>query len=408
MRQSRFLGIVPAVLLFVALSPVPACASGNKVIIGILGDQSGVVADVGGRGAVIAARMAVADFGGSVLGRPVEIRDADHLEKVDVAAAIAQKWFDVDGVDAIADLPNTGVVLALQEIARVRKKTLLVSGAASVEITGKSCSPFTTHWTDDTFALANGTARVVTRKGADTWFFLTADYRFGYDLERDAAATIEALGGRVLGSVRFPLNTNDFSSFLLQAQASGAKIIGLASAGADTINAIKQAQEFGIEAGGQRLAALHAFISDVNSLGAAAAKDLVITTGFYWNETAGTRQWSRRFFDAHGKMPTREQAGVYVSVLHYLKAVQAAGTTEAAAVNTQMRRIAVDRFGVPASIRPDGRVIYDIGVYEVMASRESKEPWDYYRKISSIPADQAFRPVAVGGCVLPATAESNR
>lgn len=406
MRSSLIFGII--LQLFLGAALIPADAADNKVIIGILGDQSGVVADVGGRGAVTAAKMAVADFGGTVLGRPIEIRDADHLEKVDVAASIAQKWFDVEGVDAIADLPNTGVVLALQEIARTRKKTLLVSGAASVEITGKYCSPFTTHWTDDTFSLANGTARVLTREGADSWFFLTADYSFGYDLERDAAATIKQMGGRVLGSVRFPLNTHDFSSYLLQAQASGAKIIGLASAGGDTINAIKQAGEFGIERQGQRLAALHAFISDVHSLGQDAARGLVITSGFYWNDSAGTRQWSRRFFAAHGQMPTREQAGVYLSVLHYLKGVQAAGTTEAAAVNAQMRRIPIDRFGTPAGIRPDGRVTYDIGVYEVMAPSASREPWDYYRKLSAIPADQAFRPIAIGGCLTATTAESAR
>jgi len=408
MRSSFILPIISQLFLGVALMAAPAQAADNKVIIGILGDQSGVVADVGGKGAVTAARMAVADFGGSVLGKPIEIRDADHLEKVDVAASIAQKWFDVDGVDAIADLPNTGVVLALQEIARTRNKTLLVSGAASVEITGKSCSPSTTHWTDDTFALANGTSRVLTREGADTWFFLTADYSFGYDLERDATATIRQMGGRVLGSVRFPLNTHDFSSYLLQAQASGAKIIGLASAGADTVNAIKQAGEFGIETRGQRLAALHAFISDVHALGQDVAKGLVITSGFYWNDTAGTRAWSRRFFAAHGKMPTREQAGVYLSVLHYLKAMQAAGTTQAAAVNSEMRRIPVDRFGTPAGIRPDGRVTYDIGVYEVTAPGASQERWDYYRKIASIPADHAFRPVASGGCALSGSAETTR
>jgi branched-chain amino acid transport system substrate-binding protein len=389
-------------LLALAGSSGPALAesSGNKVIIGILGDQGGVVADVGGRGSVIAARMAVADFGGMVLGRQIELRDADHRHKVDVASSIAGEWFDVEGVDAIADLPNTGAVLALQEMARTRKKTLLVSGAASVEITGKACSPFTTHWTDDTYALANGTARVMVTKGADTWFFLTADYSFGYDLERDAAATIRSRGGSVLGSVKHPLSTNDFSSFLLQAQTSRAKIIGLASAGADTVNAIKQAKEFGIEKSGQRLAALHAFVTDINSIGLEAAKGLVITTGFYWDETEGTRLWSRRFFAAHGRMPTREQAGVYVSVLHYLKAVAATGTTDAAAVNAAMRRNPVDRFGSKAAIRADGRVVYDIGVYEVKAPSESKEPWDFYRKIASVPADQAFRSIEDGGCAL--------
>ena len=381
---------------------------GGNVVIGVLGDQSGVVADVGGKGSVLAARMAVADFGGSVLGKPVEIIDADHQEKVDLASSIAREWFDVKGVDAIADLPNTGVVLALQGIAREKKKTLLVSGAAAAEITGKSCSPFTTHWTDDTYALANGTARVMVKQGGDSWFFLTADYSFGYDLEHDATAAIQALGGRVVGGARHPLGTSDFSSFLLQAQASRAKIIGLASAGTDTVNAIKQAREFGIESGGQRLAALHAFVTDVNSLGLATAKGLIITTGFYWDDSDGTRQWAKRFFAVEKRMPTREQAGVYVSVLHYLKAVRAAGTIDAAAVNAMMRRLPVDRFGAKAVIRLDGRVIYDIGVYEVKSPEESRGPWDFYRKIATLPAEQAFRPMASGGCGLVAKSEARQ
>lgn len=390
-----------AALCMVGLSlPSFAEAESTKVTIGILGDQSGVVADVGGKGAVLAARMAVADFGGTVLGRPIEILDADHQEKVDVASAIARQWFDEKGVDAIADLPNTGVVLALQEIARTKKKILMVSGAASAEITGKSCSPYTTHWTDDTYALANGTARAVVKQGGDSWYFLTADYSFGYDLETAAANTVRSLGGRVLGSVRHPLGTSDFSSFLLQAQTSRAKVIGLASAGTDTVNAIKQAREFGIERGGQRLAALHAFVTDVNSIGLATAQGLTITTGFYWDEDDGTRQWSKRFFAVHGRMPTREQAGVYVSVRHYLAAVKAAGTTDADAVAKAMRELPVERFGTKAIVRADGRVIYDIGVYEVVGPEATKGPWDFYRKIATVPADQAFRPLEAGGCRL--------
>lgn len=383
-----------------------AQGSDNKVIIGVLGDQSGVAADIGGQGSVLAAHMAVEDFGGTVLGKSIEILDADHQEKVDLASTIAREWFDAKGVDAIADLPNTGVVLALQEVARERKKTLLVSGAASAEITGKSCSRFTTHWTDDTYALSNGTARVVMKSGGGNWFFLTADYSFGHDLERDATTTIQSLGGLVLGSVRHPLGTSDFSSFLLQAQASHAKIIGLASAGADTVNAIKQAREFGIEGGGQRLAALHAFITDVNSLGLATAKGLIITTGFYWDESEDTRKWSQRFLAGHGQMPTREQAGVYLSVLHYLKAVAATGTTNAAKVNAAMRRLPVDRFGAKATVREDGRVMYDIGVYEVKAPGDSKGPWDFYRKIATVSADQVFRPMEAGGCTLVPSAEA--
>lgn len=385
-----------------------AQVAGEKLVIGVMGDQSGVVSDVGGRGSVLAARMAVAQFGGQVLGRRIEILVADHQNKPDIAASIARKWFDTDGVEAIADLPHTGVVLALQDIARDRRKSLLVSGAASVEITGKSCSPYTTHWTEDTYALANGTARVVNRTKGESWFFLTADYSFGHDLERDASKTIRSLGGQVLGSARHPLATNDFSSYLLQAQTSRANIIGLASAGTDTVNAIKQAKEFNIEAAGQRLAALHAFVTDVNSLGLNAAQGLIITTGFYWDATEGTRDWSRRFFAEHGRMPTREQAGVYVSVLHYLKAMQAAGSTDAAAVNLAMRRLPVDRFGTPATVRTDGRVVYDIGVYQVKAPAESRGAWDYYSQIASVPGEEVFRSIRDGACAFALQAEATR
>lgn len=377
-----------------------AQAQTDKLIIGVMGDQSGVVSDVGGKGSVLAARMAVADFGGQALGRKVELVTADHQNKPDVAASIARRWFDSEGVEAIADLPHTGVVLGLQEIARQKQKTLMVSGAASVEITGRSCSPYTTHWTDDTYALANATARAVTTGPSESWYFFTADYSFGHDLERDATATIKTLGGKVLGSARHPLSTQDFSSFLLQAQATKARIIGLASAGADTMNAIKQAKEYKIDAGGQRLAALHAFITDVNSLGLPTAQGLIITSGFYWDATDGTRVWSRRFMAEHGRMPTREQAGVYVSVLHYLKAVQAAGRVDAAAINTAMRKLPVDRFGATASVRADGRVIYDIGVYQVKTPVESQGPWDYYRQLASVPGAEAFRLIRDGGCAF--------
>jgi branched-chain amino acid transport system substrate-binding protein len=370
----------------------------DKFVIGVMGDQSGVVSDVGGKGSVLAARMAVANFGGQVLGKRVEILVADHQNKPDVASPIARRWFDTEGVEAIFDLPHTGVVLALQNIARDKQKSLLVSGAASVEITGKSCSPYTTHWTDDTYALANATAKAVTKGPGETWYFLTADYSFGHDLERDASNTIRALGSKVLGSARHPLSTQDFSAFLLQAQSSKARIIGLASAGADTVNAIKQAKEYRIDANGQRLAALHAFITDVNSLGLPTAQGLIITTGFYWDATDGTRAWARRFTAEHGRMPTREQAGVYVSVLHYLKAVQAAGKVDVAAINAAMRKMPVDRFGSTASVRADGRVVYDIGVYQVKAPGESAAPWDYYRRIASISGADAFRPIADGGC----------
>jgi branched-chain amino acid transport system substrate-binding protein len=384
-----------------AASPANAQVSGNVIKIGVLGDQSGVVADIGGPGSAIAARMAVADAGGKAAGAPVEIVVGDHQNKPDVASAIAQRWFDLEGVDAVADLPHTGVVLALRNIADAKKRILMVSGAASVQITGKSCSAYVTHWTDDTYALANGTGRVIARTypGA-SWFFLTADYSFGYDLERDATETITALGGKIAGSAKHPLNTADFSSFLLSAQSSGARIIGLASAGADTINIVKQAKEFGLEHSGARLAALHAFVTDVNGLGLNVAQGLVVTEGFYWDDNDGTRSFAKRFFEAHGRMPSREQAGVYASVRHYLKAVDVAGTDDADAVSAAMKRLPIDRFGAPAQIQANGRVVYDLGVYEVKAPDQSHYPWDYYKKIATIPGSEAFRAANASGCEL--------
>ncbi len=391
--------VVALIMTLLGLLVTPAIA--QPLRIGVLGDQSGVAADTGGRGAVLAARMAVEDAGGSVLGRRIELLDADHQEKVDVAGSIARQWFDVEHVAAIADLPNTSVVLALQPLARDKHRTMLVSGAAGAEITGKFCSPYVSHWTDDTYALANGTARLIAAEpGGHTWFFLTADYSFGHDLERNATQTITALGGKVLGSARFPLGNPDFSSFLLQAQASHAQIIGLASVSGDTVNIIKQANEFGLVSGGQRLVALHAFITDVQAMGVASAQGMMITTGFYWDQNDGARAWSRRFFAAFGKMPTREQAGVYLSIRHYLTAVAAAGTDDADAVNAAMRRLPVDRFGIPATLRTDGRLVYDLGIYQVKAPQDAQQPWDYFRQIGTVPGDQAFRPLSAGGCPL--------
>jgi branched-chain amino acid transport system substrate-binding protein len=390
--------IVGLAIALAGLAGTAEAQTSDKFVIGVMGDQSGVVSDVGGKGSVLAARMAVADFGGQVLGKRIEILVADHQNKPDVASPIARRWFDTEGVEAIFDLPHTGVVLALQNIARDKQKSLLVSGAASVEITGKSCSPYTTHWTDDTYALASATAKAVTKGEGESWYFLTADYSFGHDLERDASNTIRALGGKVLGSSRHPLSTQDFSAYLLQAQSTKAKIVGLASAGADTVNAIKQAKEYRLDDRGQRLAALHAFITDVNSIGLPTAQGLIITSGFYWDATDGTRAWARRFMAEHGRMPTREQAGVYVSVLHYLKAVQAVGKADAGAINAAMRKMPVDRFGSAAGVRADGRVVYDIDVYQVKAPTEGAAPWDYYRRIASVSGADAFRPIADGGC----------
>lgn len=372
--------------------------SGRKVVIGVMGDQSGVVADVGGPGSILAARMAVGDFGGSVGGTPVEIITADHQNKPDIASAIAREWFDRQSVDVIVDLPHSGVVFGLMALATERKRSLMVSGAASVEITGGRCSPYVTHWTDDTYSLAQGTAAALVDQGLKSWYFLTADYAFGHDLEKDAARVVEARGSKVLGSARHPLSTADFSALLLRARSSQAQVVALASAGADTVNAIKQAGQFGIMRGGQRVAALHAFVTDVNSVGLEAAQGLIITTGFYWNDSDGTRAFARRFFSAHGRMPTREQAGVYVSVLHYLKAARAAMSDDAAMVNAEMRRLPVDKFGREVRVEENGRVVYDLGVYRVKTPAESREPWDYYERIATVPASTAFRPVGASGC----------
>jgi branched-chain amino acid transport system substrate-binding protein len=376
--------------------------SDGKIVIGVMGDQSGVVADVGGPGSIVAARMAVEDFGGSVDGTPVEIVTADHQNKPDVASEIAREWFDRGGVDAIVDLPHTGVVLGLIPLATAKKRSLLISGAASVDITGRQCSPYVTHWTDDTYSLSQGTATSLLDKGLKSWFFLTADYSFGYDLESAASHVVEDRGGKVLGSARHPLGTADFSALLLRARSSGAEVVALASAGADTVNAIKQAGQFGIGRSGQRIAALHAFVTDINSIGLAAAQNLIVSTGFYWDDTDGTRAFARRFFAIHARMPTREQAAVYTSVLHYLKAARAAKSDDAALVNEQMRQLPVDRFGREAQVQSNGRVVYDIGVYRVKAPSESHEPWDYYERIATVPAKAAFRPAQDSGCSMKA------
>ena len=395
-----------ATVAAVAIStPAWADFTDNKIVVGVLGDQSGVVSDVGGPGSILAANMAVEDFGGSVDGTPVEIISADHQNKPDVGSAIAREWFDRKGVDVIVDLPHSGVVFSLMAIATEKKKSLMVSGAASFEITGKSCSPYVTHWTDDTYSLAQGTAAALADQGLKSWFFLTADYSFGTDLEKDATNVVKARGGKVVGGARHPLGTTDFSALLLRARASKAQVVALASAGADTVNAIKQAGQFGIMRGGQKVAALHAFVTDINSVGLEAAQGLIVTTGFYWDESDGTRAFAKRFFDKHGRMPTREQAGVYTSVLHYLKAAKATHSDDAAIVNAEMRQLPVDKFGKPAKVQDNGRVTYDLGVYRVKSPSESHAPWDFYERLATIPADRAFKTVDQSGCAIPAKAQ---
>ena len=380
-----------------------AQAEDLTVKIGVMSDMSGLYADLGGPGSVVAAKMAVADFNPAAHGLKVELVNADMQNKPDVGVSIARQWFDVDHVDMIVDVPNSGVALAVNEVAREKNKVFLVSGAASSDLTGPKCSPDTVHWTYDTWMLANGTGKALVKTGGDTWFFLTSDYAFGHALERDTTAVVLANGGRVLGAVAHPLNTSDFSSFLLQAQTSKAKIIGLANAGGDTINAIKQGAEFGITAGGQQFAGLLVFISDVNSLGLKTAQGLVLTATWYWDMTDANRAWTKRWqAERPGKFPTMVQAGVYSAVTHYLKAVAALkSAADGKAVVAQMKAMPTDDplFG-KGSIRPDGRKIHPAYLFEVKKPEESKYPGDVYKLRATIPAEEAFRPLKDDNCPM--------
>ncbi len=394
-----------ACVLGASLLASVALADDKVVKIGSLSDQSSLYADVGGPGSTLAAQMAVEDSGLTKKGWTVDVVSGDHQNKPDIGAGIARKWFDEDKVDVIVDVPNSGVGLAVAAVAREKNGAYLNSGAASSDLTGKACTPNTIHWTYDTYALANGTGKAVVKAGGDSWYFLTADYAFGHALQRDTSAVVEANGGKVVGSVNVPLNTPDFSSFLLQAQSSKAKIIGLANAGGDTTNSIKQAHEFGIVAGGQKLAALLLFITDVNSLGLDVAQGLELTSAFYWDMNDGTRAFSKRFAERmkNHAMPTMVQAGVYSSVIHYLKALEAFGGNphDGAKVIAKMKEMPTDDplFGKGA-IRADGRKIHPVYLFEVKSPAESKYPWDYFKLVATIPADEAFRPLAQSECPL--------
>jgi branched-chain amino acid transport system substrate-binding protein len=371
--------------------------------IGVMNDMSGTYSDLSGQGSVIAARMAVEDFGAAAKGMKVEIVSADHQNKPDVGSNVVRTWFDVDKVDVVVDVPTSSVALAVNQIAKDKNKVFLVSGAAASDLTGKACTPNTIHWTYDTWALANGTGNAIVKTGGDTWFFLTADYAFGHALERDTAAVVEKNGGKVVGKVRHPFPGQDFSSFLLQAQTSKAKIIGLANAGADTTNAIKQAAEFGIVQGGQNLAALLAFITDVHALGLKTAQGLIMTEAWYWDLNDNNREFAKKFAPQFkGVHPTMVHAGVYSAVTHYLKAVEALKSdADGAKVVAKMKEMPTDDklFG-KGQVRQDGRKIHPMYLFEVKKPSESKGPWDYYKVRATIPADQAFRPMNEGGCPL--------
>jgi branched-chain amino acid transport system substrate-binding protein len=376
----------------------PASAQGVKI--GILNDQSGVYADYGGKYSVEAARMAIEDFGGEVLGQKIEMVTADHQNKPDLAVSIARRWYETENVDMITELTTSSVALAVQELSRDKKKIDIVVGAATSRITGDACTPYGFHWAFDTHALAVGTGGALVKAGGDSWFFLTADYAFGYSLEKDTTDIVTANGGKVLGSVRVPLNSSDFSSFLLQAQSSKAKIIGLANAGLDTTNSIKQAAEFGIVKSGQKLAGLLVTLAEVNGLGLEAAQGIVLTEGFYWDRDDKSRAFGERFFKRTGRMPSMIHAGTYSATLQYLKAVKAAGTKDSDAVAKKLKELPVDDSFAQGKVLENGRMVHDLYLFEVKKPSESKKPWDYYKELAVVPGDKAFPSAKDSGCPL--------
>jgi branched-chain amino acid transport system substrate-binding protein len=393
--KSRFFATVAACSLLLAS---PALAQGVKI--GVLNDQSSVYADYGGKYSVEAARMAIEDFGGEVLGHEVELVTADHQNEPDLAVSIARRWYDADSVDMITGLTTSTVALAVQELSNEKKKIDIVVGAATSRITGDACTPYGFHWAFDNHALAVGTGGALVKAGGDTWFFLTADYAFGYALENDTSEIITHAGGKVIGSVRVPLKSSDFSSFLLQAQSSKAKIVALANAGQDTTNSVKQAAEFGIFRQGQKLAGLLMTITEVNGLGLDAAQGLVLTEGFYWDHDDKSRAFSERFFKRTGRMPSMIHAGTYSAALSYLKAVKAAGSKDSDAVAKKLKELPVDDAFAQGNVLANGSMVHDMYLFEVKKPSESKKPWDYYKQLAVVPGDQAFFTAKESGCPL--------
>ena len=390
-----------AAALWLLVPCAHAQISGDTVKVGVLADMSGLYSDLSGIGSVVATQMAAEDFGGTVLGKKIEVVSADHQNKPDIGSNIAREWIDQQGVDAIVDVPVSSIAFAVQQIAKEKNRVLLISSSGSSDLTGKSCSPTSVHWTYDTYALAETAGKAMIQQGGDSWFFITADYAFGHALERDTAAIVKANGGTVVGAVRHPQDTADLSSFLFQAQTSKAKVIGLANAGGDTINSIKQANEFGIIRGGQKMIGLLTYISDVHGMGLQYAKGLILASAFYWDLTDETRAWTRRFMERSKKIPTMANAGAYGATLHYLKAIKEAGTDEAQAVVRKMKELPVnDFFTKGGSVREDGRVIRSMYLFQVKSPEESKYPYDYYKLLNTVPGDQAFRPLAEGGCPM--------
>lgn len=393
------LGLLAAAVI--GIETARAQISDDVVRIGVLNDQSNVYADLGGQGSVIAARMAIDDVGGKVLGKPIEMVVADHQSKADIGASIARQWFDADKVDMVIGFDNSSVALAVEQVAFQKNRIAIAGAIGTTAFTGKACTPNEAAWVYDAYALTNTLARSVVKRGQDTWFFITVDYSLGHSLEADATSAVAASGGKVLGSARHPLNTADFSAYLLQAQASGAKVVALANAGGDMTNATKQANEFGLARAGQTVVSLLTFITDVNSVGLKAAQGLTFVTAFYWDRDDESRAWSKRFFEVHKRMPTMAQAAVYSAIRHYLGAIEAAGTDEAKAVMAKVREIPVnDFYAKNGKVREDGRMVHDMYFVQVKTPEESTGPWDYYKILSTIPGDQAFRPLDEGGCPL--------
>ena len=395
---------IKTLLLGAALTALAAAAQAQtSVKIGVLNDRSGLYADITGEGSAVAARMAIEDFKAADKGIKAEVIVGDHQNKPDIGAALARQWYDRDGVDMIIDVPTSSVALAVAQISKEKNKVYINSGGGTSDLTGAQCSPNTVHWTYDTWALANGTGTAMVQRGGNTWFFISADYAFGAALERDASALVAKAGGKIVGAVKHPFPGTDFSSFLLQAQASGAKVVALANAGGDTINSVKQAAEFGIVKGGQSIAGLLVFISDVKSLGLATAQGLVLTESFYWDNNDQTRAFSKRFAEKmNGKMPSMVQAGVYAGTIHYLKAIEAMKAKDDGlkVINTMKSMPTDDPLFGKGSIRADGRKIHDMYLFEVKKPSESKGEWDLYKTLATIPADKAFRPMADGGCAM--------
>jgi len=380
----------------------PVRASGDTIKIGVLNDQTGMNADLSGQGSAVAARMAAEDADGAIAGKKIEVVFADHRNKADIGSSIPTRWYDSEGVDMIIDMPFSSVALAVRDIAKQRKKVVIFSGPGSSDITGKACSPYGFHWTYDTVALARGTGSAMVKSGGDTWFFLTSDYAFGHALAKDTMDVVKANGGKVLGEAVHPVNNADFSSFLIQARASRAKVIGLANGATDTTNSIKQAHEFGLTQSGQKLAGLLVFIADVHALGLETAQGLSLTESFYWDMNDETRAFAKRYAARmNGKMPSMVQTGVYSGTAHYLKAVAAAGSTDGTSVADKMRDLPIDDFmDKHTAIRKDGRVMRDFYLFEVKSPAESKGPWDYYKLVRTIPAAEAARTVAESECPL--------